>query len=175
MRPKCHVRWLRFHFKRMLITGLGQQTLLLCKCKLGIFSLHVQHTYYIFSMHIRNSLKFDLDRHILDIHKTLWNELSCQTDLGPRRLYADTDFLSFLIIHMQIIIPIRFNDFFIWCNADLFPAGFSISMMFIFNEFYWIYWRITDGNPLISNEKNDDFVPQSIIFPLGRGKMPHRA
>ena len=27
MRPKCHVRWLRFHFKRMLITGLGQQTL----------------------------------------------------------------------------------------------------------------------------------------------------
>ena len=27
MRPKCHVMWLRFHFKRMLITGLGQQTL----------------------------------------------------------------------------------------------------------------------------------------------------
>ena len=27
MRPKCHVRWLRFHFKRMLITGLGQLTL----------------------------------------------------------------------------------------------------------------------------------------------------
>ena len=24
MRRKCHVRWLRFHFKRMLIKGLGQ-------------------------------------------------------------------------------------------------------------------------------------------------------
>ena len=24
MRPKCHVRWLRFHFKRIPITGLGQ-------------------------------------------------------------------------------------------------------------------------------------------------------
>ena len=24
MRPKCHVMGLRFHFKRMLITGLGQ-------------------------------------------------------------------------------------------------------------------------------------------------------
>ena len=23
MRPKCHVRWLSFHFKRMLVTGLG--------------------------------------------------------------------------------------------------------------------------------------------------------
>ena len=23
MRHKCHVRWLRFHFKRMVITGLG--------------------------------------------------------------------------------------------------------------------------------------------------------
>ena len=27
MQSKCHVRWLRFHFKGMLITGLGQQTL----------------------------------------------------------------------------------------------------------------------------------------------------
>ena len=26
MLPKCHVRWLRFTFKRMLITGLGQLT-----------------------------------------------------------------------------------------------------------------------------------------------------
>ena len=26
MGPKCHVRWHNFHFKRMLITGLGQQT-----------------------------------------------------------------------------------------------------------------------------------------------------
>ena len=29
MRPKCHVRWIRFHFKRMLIMGLGKQTLML--------------------------------------------------------------------------------------------------------------------------------------------------
>ena len=28
MQHKCHVRWLRFHFKRMLITGLGLYTLL---------------------------------------------------------------------------------------------------------------------------------------------------
>ena len=27
MRPKCHLRWLRFNLKRMLITGLGQETL----------------------------------------------------------------------------------------------------------------------------------------------------
>ena len=27
MRRKCHVRWLRFYFKRMLITGLDKQTL----------------------------------------------------------------------------------------------------------------------------------------------------
>ena len=27
MRPKCHVRWLRFYFKSMLNTGLGQQSL----------------------------------------------------------------------------------------------------------------------------------------------------
>ena len=27
MRHKCHVRWHNFNFKRMLITGLGQQTL----------------------------------------------------------------------------------------------------------------------------------------------------
>ena len=27
MRRKCHVMWLRFHFKHMLITGLGQLTL----------------------------------------------------------------------------------------------------------------------------------------------------
>ena len=27
MRPKCDVRWLRFHFTHMLITGLGQYTL----------------------------------------------------------------------------------------------------------------------------------------------------
>ena len=25
MRPKCQVRWLRFHFKRMLIMGLGNR------------------------------------------------------------------------------------------------------------------------------------------------------
>ena len=25
MRPKCHVRWLRFYFKHMLITGLGHR------------------------------------------------------------------------------------------------------------------------------------------------------
>ena len=29
MRNKCHVRWLLFHFQRMLITGLGQWTLIL--------------------------------------------------------------------------------------------------------------------------------------------------
>ena len=29
MRPKCHVRGLRFTFKHMLITGLGQKTLVL--------------------------------------------------------------------------------------------------------------------------------------------------
>ena len=29
MRPECHVRWLRSHFKCMLITGLGQSTLVL--------------------------------------------------------------------------------------------------------------------------------------------------
>ena len=27
IRNKCHVRWLRFNFKRMLITGLGQKSL----------------------------------------------------------------------------------------------------------------------------------------------------
>ena len=27
MRQKWHVKWVRFHFKRMLITGLGQYTL----------------------------------------------------------------------------------------------------------------------------------------------------
>ena len=33
MRPNCYVRWLRFIFKRGLITGLGQYTL----PKIGIF------------------------------------------------------------------------------------------------------------------------------------------
>ena len=28
MRSKCHVKWLSLHFKRMLITGLGQKTLI---------------------------------------------------------------------------------------------------------------------------------------------------
>ena len=27
MRPELHVKWLRLHYKRMLITGLSQQTL----------------------------------------------------------------------------------------------------------------------------------------------------
>ena len=27
IRLKCHVRWLRLHFLRMIITGLGQYTL----------------------------------------------------------------------------------------------------------------------------------------------------
>ena len=35
MQPKCHVKWLRIHFKRMLITRLGQYTLLLIIIKYG--------------------------------------------------------------------------------------------------------------------------------------------
>ena len=29
LRHKCRVRWLRFHFKRILITGIGQYTFIL--------------------------------------------------------------------------------------------------------------------------------------------------
>ena len=36
-------------------------------------------------------------------------------------------------------------------NADLFPPGFSISMMFIFNECLMDLLKITGGKPLISN------------------------
>ena len=35
MRPKCHVRGMRFHFKRMLITRLGQKTLVLNMLLIG--------------------------------------------------------------------------------------------------------------------------------------------
>ena len=60
MQHKCHVRWHNFHFKRMLITGLGHLVNRLWVSP-QLYSFHIQYTFFlifIMSYHENNVVQY---------------------------------------------------------------------------------------------------------------------
>ena len=94
MRPKCHVKWLRFHFKRMLIMEHGQQTLVYiyfvsrnASCPVLAANIDIsreptlrqldRYMYrHIVDSKIYSTLGSQIDRHIVDnkIYSTLGSQ-----------------------------------------------------------------------------------------------------